>query len=266
MGYRLMAATLVWGICVVWTTAAWAELPQEAVDAMQTGAQLYQEGEYSAAVGEFRHAYEISKAADDGPYALFLFNAARASQVGGQIEQAYRYYEKALNVDGPNALPAQEMARARGYLEALRLEKTARRVASRPVVEVAMAEKVVAEEIEAPVMEQKGGTPLRWLGVGSVAAGSVLLATAGLLGMSTSNQIEELWHVESRAAYDRQRAEIERNQLMGKGMLWTGGALALGGAALAIWGGNSKQDQSVSRLGIWRSEDAVLAIWEVRFD
>lgn len=255
MGYRLIIAVIgcVIVLCGFGVKSAFAALPDSAAEAMGTGAELYQEEDFSAAAVEFRRAYEISKRASDGPYAVFLFNAARASHQGGNTRQAYVYYERALEVEGPNALGEEERGRAQGYLDGLGVTFVAEGTAAS-----------VAEQM--PMIEEVRWGGWGWSGVGLAGTGVLLLGVAGALSSRASSQIDALEGVEDISIYEEEKRDIEGGQRLGRGLLYGGGGLVLVGAGVMAWELLTTDTQEVPRVNVMPTRDGVVATWEVRFE
>ncbi len=232
-----------------------AGIPQEATELMIQGAEEYEEGNYHGASEVFREAFEVH------PDARFMFNAARASERGGSMDDAARFYRKALDVDGEDRrLDADDQATASGFVNAHEQEGTARQIA---------ADIAASPTDEQPEdVEPAGWSLQRTLGVGGMAAGAVLSLGAAAAGWHASSGINELETdgVDSPKHYEDRVASIERSQRLGQWSLYAGAALVVTGAALVGWEMLGGDDLQAGTPGVSVGTDGFAVRWEVRFD
>lgn len=100
-----------------------------------------------------------------------------------------------------------------------------------------------------------------WTGAGIAAAGSVFLLGASTLGMMASRGIGELPAISSREVYDERLATIERQQRVGRGLLWGGTGLVAVGAGLALFDVSSWGDSRGRSARLLPGEDGVWVVW-----
>lgn len=227
-----------------------ASVPQSAIDSMEEGARLYQAEEYDEAAVAFRRAYEIH------PNATFLYNAARASHRAGNLPQAYRYYERALEVDGEGyGLGPDDEAKAEGYLRGLRVYYEAGNMGAG-----------IAERY--PEVEEVQWGNLGRSGIATAGVGGALAVVAGVLSWQSSARIDELRRdgAVSFAAYQEEVGSIESRQRMGQWALYGGGLLVAVGGGLVGWELLTVDEVSVGTAKLNFSNTGVSAVWEVRFE
>lgn len=233
------------------TGTAMAGVPQGAAEAMDEGARLYQEQDYAGAAVAFRRAYEIHGDA------RFLYNAARASHHGENLEQAYQYYVGALEAE-ELSLDTETAASARAYKRALEVQWNAEE----------RGEQWREQSPEVAELEE-----VRWgrtgsSGAGIGAMGGLLLGLSGALAWRTSSAMGTLesGEVASLDEYNREVEVIERNQRWGQRTLYGGGALLAIGAGLVVWELATVDESSTGMARIEVDGSSLRAIWEVRFE
>ncbi len=230
---------------------ATAEIPDAAAESMTEGARLFQEQDYAGAAVVFRRAFEIH------PDARFLYNAARASHRGGNLEQAYRYYVGALQVEEMHLDP-ETAAQASAHQRALEIGWTSTAIGDKR--KQSLPEKAQFEESR---WGAKGTS-----GLALSALGGVFLGTSGLFAWRTSSRMETLesGDVDSLQAYTTTVEAIERNQRWGKRTLYGGGSLLAIGAGLVAWELGGSDETKVGNARLELDGRGVRAVWEVRFE
>lgn len=247
MGSRLIRAfCIALLMSVVCAANAWSQdLPDEAREAMEEGARHYENEEWADAAVSFRRAYAIA------PYAIFMFNAARAAHQNGNRRQAYIYYQRSLDTsDEARKLPSELHSRASGIVAGLGADM------------VAMA---VVQQLATPGAEEnEGWSSIRWAGAATTVAGLGAMVAAQVMGAQASRGISELGSIRSFELYEASVARIERQQKVGRGLLYGGGGLVALGVGIALWDLLGEGDWKGPTLSV--SPGQVQAIWEVRFD
>lgn len=242
------AAVVACALAVLVSLPVWAGAPEEAAESMEEGAHLYQSQEYDAAAVAFRRAFELHGDA------RFLYNAARASHRGGNLEQAYRYYIGALNVERM-ALGESDAARAEAHARALEIRGKGQQVADSVALKEPQFDKVS--------WGAKGNS-----GIAIGAIGGLMLGASGVFAWRTSSRMGELENtrVDSYEEYMGQVVDIERQQRWGRRSLYGGGLLFGVGAGLVAWELLTVNEVPVGSASVGIDDSGIRAIWEVRFE
>ncbi len=239
-----IVACLILGMLIASTVSA-EEIPPRAVESMEEGALLFENGEYGAATVEFRRAFEIT------PYAIFIWNAGRAAHQNENYRQAYLYYGQALDVkEEGKRLSPDLRGRAAGLKEALGVRSAAERMA-------------LEAKNRRPEIEEVRWSRWGWGGVGLAGGGVAMLVGATGFGMATSRGFNGLDGVETMQEYRHERDQIERNQRLGRIFLYGGSTLLVLGAVVTAWDLSTIEERAVPVVSI--SSTSMSAVWEVRF-
>jgi hypothetical protein len=178
----------------------------------------------------WRKAYEYV------PEAVFLFNAAKAAEKLGNLEQA------------------------------LALAKRAGKEKQRPLPEkLASKNEKLVEDLEARVefrrkrREVREARKLDWRGwsgmAGLVGGGAALSVGMAVFGQKAQGLNAKLQAAESRDVYERRRRRMEQQQQIGRILLYSGAGVAAAGGGLLIWDlvdvpAMPKRPETALRLGV----------------
>lgn len=213
-----------------------AERAQEFFD---TGAQHYYEGEYGRAIVEFQKANRAH------PHPLFLFNIALSNLHLQRHDRAIDAARRAEEMDQP--LGAENSARNRAMIASsetvLNSGDIAEVIAGLEVDEEeadddpAVAEPTDPEPVDEPpeVDEPPGFGPVGWAGAAGLGTGAAAMITAGVLDAQIRSDWDDLEADMARMPddeFDREIESIERRQLTGQILLFSGVGVAVAGAAL----------------------------------
>lgn len=175
----------------------------------EKGASAYSEKRYADALMLFRKAYTYV------PAAPFLYNAARAAEKLGNLDQALSLAKQAKEQED-QPLPERLRAQNDALIESLE------------------------QRIEAAKREAERNRSMQWSwvgysGIGVSVVGLGLMGGAAYLGSEASADIEALEGVENPEAYGRQRDDILAKQATGEVLLYSGIGLAAVGGGLIAW-------------------------------
>jgi len=202
---------------------------QEHFDA---GVAAYQSEAYDVALEEFRQAY------DQVPAAVFLYNAARMAEKLGRLDESLKLAELAhFQIERP--LPPPLVEKTNELIERLNhalaeADKNKKKIVAKKYTPKPMKTELTPNNEEPDAERAKGWSAMGYSGAGITVVGLGLIGAATYLGADASAQLDELASVTSSTDYNERRANIESQQSMGQGFLYSGIAtVALGGALIA---------------------------------
>ncbi len=175
----------------------------------EEGATAYSEKRFSEALTLFRKAHTYV------PAAAFLYNAARAAEKLGNLEQSLSLAKQA-KTQKTQPLAAQLVKKNDALIESL--------------------EKQIVAQKEAA--ERRKTMQWSWVGYSGVGVGVVGLSLVGgatYLGTQASSDIKALEDVEAREAHAQQREDILATQATAEVLLYSGVGLALVGGGIVAW-------------------------------
>ncbi len=190
------------------------------------GSELFNRGDYKAALTQFEMSFEHSKKPE------LLYNMARCQELLGQHEKALSFYERYLTSEPENAKVIQS-----------RVANLKQLIAKKRVEEKKKKEEAEAKKrpppAPAPAPEPSSSRAMTIAGWSLVGLGGAALAAGAVLGGLTMAKESEL--EQAYADGDMTMAEIQDGEAVGKGMqtgaiigLAVGGAAAVAGAVLLI--------------------------------
>ncbi|WP_133622163.1 hypothetical protein [Bradymonas sediminis] len=199
------------------------------------GVAAYQREAYDVALEEFRQAY------DQVPAAVFLYNAARMAEKLERLDESLKLAELAhFQIERPLPPPLVEktnelierLNHSLAKADAKRKKNIAMKYTPKPMAQAPTPAASAADTERAG--HASGWSALGYSGAGIAVVGIGLIGAATYLGADASAQLDELATVTSATDYNERRANIESQQSMGQGFLYSGIAtVALGGAFIA---------------------------------
>lgn len=224
-------------LCAATTASAQPAKPKTAEEHYEASKALYNIEKYDEAIAELKQAYELAR---DPTY---LFNIAQAMRKKTDCAGALDYYRKYLR-DSPGANNKAKVEQWMTEMEAC--AKTQPKVVEpKPVDPEPPVKPIVTKPVE-PVQPKPAPTPrrdgkgLQLAGVGTAAAGSVIVVVGGLLALNArniSNDIEtrcamgcDWTQLKGRDATGRTRATYSKVSFA------VGGAAVIGGAVMFVLG------------------------------
>lgn len=213
---RQISACLIAMLCAAAVPSwGWAqETEQEqavhvAQKLFEEGAKAYSEKKYADAVTLFRKAYTYV------PAAAFLYNAAKAAERLGNLEQALSLAKQAM-AQKEQTLPAAMAKKDKELIESLKA-------------------RISAEKAEA---ERRRTMQWSWVGYSGIGVGVVGLGLTGgavYLGTQASSDIEALGEIQNPSVYAQKRDDVLTKQSTGQVLLYSGVGLMAAGAGMVAW-------------------------------
>lgn len=183
---------------------------ERAQQLFERGYGAYSTEKYGRALAMWRKAYEFV------PAAVFLFNAAKAGEQLGNLEQALALAKRAGKQEKrplPEKLAKKNETLIRDLKARLAFERKRR------------------EALRARKLDWRG-----WSGVAGLAGGTLAvgLATA-VFGNQAGKINQNLGNAGSREAYQERRTRMESKQTVGRVLLYSGAGVAAVGGGLLVW-------------------------------
>ena len=175
----------------------------------EKGSKAYSEKRFADALTLFRKAYTYV------PAAPFLYNAARAAEKLGNLEQALSLAEQAKD-QKEQPLPVQLATKNDELIESLEAE-------------------IVAAKQEAERQRTMQWSWVGYSGLGVSVLGLGLIGGAAYMGSEASVDIAALGDVEDRAVYAQRREDILARQSTGQVLMYSGIGLAAVGGGMVAW-------------------------------
>ena len=230
MTFRL-AATLCF-LTIFWVSSVASAQDAETITKVEkhfeSGANLFQSGQYEQAIEEFEAGYALY------PDPILLYNISLAHGKLGRVDKSLTVAELAesMNLQEPDRTQNQSR------IVALRRAQVSQDMA--PII----AQRVKAEERERAEAEAQKrrrqdefGT-YGWIGVGVAGAGVLALVGAIILDASLSSDIDAFEDAAARGdqlEYDRLKSDIESKQSTSQILLFTGIGLTAVGAGFIVY-------------------------------
>lgn len=186
--------------------------------------KLYKQEKFDEAADELRKAYALA------PFPLFLYNISLAEWRAGRLEIALQTALRARDEGVPKPLRPKLEARIAALGSTLKARRIAEGLRPEPQEPVA----VVEPPTEAP---EPGFGAMGWAGAGLTLAGAGMLTGALIIDQQLAADDDAF---EAAAAsgngdeYDRQLADLEQRQMIGRVLGLSGLALAATGATLIV--------------------------------
>ncbi len=203
------------------------------------GTSAYQNGDFEAALGHFRQAYELTKSPD------LLYNIATVSdrmRHDGEALAAYEGYIKAR----PNS-PDRE--HVEGRIESLRAAIRAQQQAeidAEMEAERAAIEAAAQIKAERPLTRYVGPGPGPWITIGAGSASMVTGAIMVGLGQRDKNNVSSAPEGSSFGDFEEMADRGPRRTKIGVALLGVGAAGVLGGVIWQLTGGHEEAMPEVS--------------------
>jgi tetratricopeptide (TPR) repeat protein len=219
-----------------------AEVTEQAKSHFKQGRAYQEAGAFDRAIAEYEEANRLA------PRSEMLFNIAQCYRLAGNADKAVEYYSRFVEL-APQSPVADE---ARSYIASLRKQIDADKAAASKQADGPVEPDLSApashggtqaEEAGVPGAETRPRSPaLRWVGIGGVAAGAVLVGVGAYFGAQAADESSTLgdetgtWTPELAAKEDAAKSD-ETKMIV---MVSVGGALLVGGAVLWWYGGSQQ--------------------------
>lgn len=235
---------------------------QDAIALFEQGVELFNARKFREARDVFRRVFEL----DPNPFVIF--NIGRCYEELGELEEAVRYYDRSLKLEGlPEAAKIEAVSRIEQLAPRIEAIKTRRKAVAEAALRVDRSFYVAqtdarnkAEMITSPPppVEPPGRTALTWIGVGTSSVGLIALGAGLLVDLNIGDKLDEQDALiasyqtlgqEAIAQRDPDKAaaaiaqanevnaladEIEDDQLAASLLFGAGGLLVVGGLVMIL--------------------------------
>lgn len=208
---------------------SWAQTPQERAEELyKNGAESYFKGDFLTALSSFKQGHELD------PNAMFLYNISLCYGKLENYDEALKNAEKAHKTGLPPEVNDKNLARVIAYHANLKSQQ----LATAPRSATQSVEAQVSDPTPMPPVKSSKPSWLGWTGVGVATAGTGMLVGAIVIDAGLDSDINA--YDEAIARDDiresaRLKTDIDSQQLLGKVLLISGGALAATGIALFVY-------------------------------
>jgi tetratricopeptide (TPR) repeat protein len=212
---------------------------EEAKKAFAAGTSAYTEGDFGAALGQFRRAYELTGSPD------LLYNIATVSDRMRLDEDALEAYEGYLEAR-PDSADREHVA---SRIDVLRAAIDARRRAEIDAeIEARQAAIEAAARVKAerPLTQYVGPGPGPWITVGTGSAAVVAGAVLFGLGQRDQRTVENATPGSSYSTVQDMAERGPKRTKAGIALLSVGGAAVVGGIIWQLTGGHEEAMPEVS--------------------